>query len=71
MIKFNDLAATGKYVISSVSNPVSKFSGMGLVPGNEINVRHISKRLIRFDIGLTSFFARRCDLEVSLIKITD
>lgn len=58
--------STGKYIISNILNPNPKFTGLGLIEGNIIEVIRTTKHLVHFKICNTEMFARRSDINMVL-----
>lgn len=69
MINFSEVSEVRKYMIVEVNNPNPKFSGLGISPGNIIEVISFTSHLIRFCINNTYMFARRSDIKMSILKI--
>lgn len=69
MIMLKDVINPGKYIIKHVYNDNPKFSGLGIIPGNTINITHIGKHLIQFRIGLTDMFARKGDIDIAMVTV--
>ena len=68
-IHFKDLYYTGKYIIQKLNTNNTRFSGMGIMEENIIEVIRATKHLIHFKISMTEMFARRSDIDMILEKI--
>lgn len=65
---FNNIKK-GKFLIKSIHNPNPKFSGMGIVEGNIIEIIRFTKWLVHFRICNTEMFSRRTDINIQLSEI--
>lgn len=64
IMQFGDISEAGMYSIVEVSNSNGKFTGLGILPGNTVEVVRVTKHLIHFRIHLTDMFARRNDIDM-------
>jgi len=68
-IHFKDLRHSGKYMIKKMNTNNTRFSGMGIMEENILEVIRATRHLIHFKISMTEMFARRSDINMILEKI--